>query len=63
MTVDPIDADDLRSLLRLQGLELLEADDLEALAAELRDLLEEGRICAGRNLGELGPYVYTPPWE
>lgn len=63
MTVDPTGQADLRSLLRLQGLELLEADDLEALAAELRDLLAEGRICAERKLGELGPYVCGPPWE
>ena len=64
MSVDPTDVDRMRSLARLLGVELDEEGDvLEVLAAELDELLSEGRLYAKQELGDLGPSFQFQPLE
>ena len=64
MSVDRIDVDRMRSLAGLLGVDLdNEGDILGALATELIELLDEGRVYAKQQVGDLSPSVQFRPLE
>lgn len=61
MSADPADVERVLALARLFGLDDADRDDLTALAAELVELLGEGKTQALDDLGDLPPAVGFEP--